>query len=94
MIHDYFGITIDYSEAKKVKFAMYDYLEDVLSKMLYDMNGTSPTPDSDRLFEVDEESLLLDEKESDFIHRTTARLLFTTKRARPDPQVAVAYICT
>jgi hypothetical protein len=94
MIHDYLGITIDYSEAKKVKFTMYDYLEDILSKMPDDMNGTSPTPASDRLFEVDEESLLLNEKESDFFHRTTARLLFAAKRARPDLQAAVAYLCT
>jgi hypothetical protein len=36
----------------------------------------------------------LNEKESDFFHRTTARLLFAAKRARPDLQVAVAYLCT
>jgi hypothetical protein len=59
-----------------------------------DMNGTSPTPASDNLFDVDEDSPALNEKEADFFHRTTARLLFAAKRARPDLQVAVAYICT
>jgi hypothetical protein len=93
-IHDYLGITIDYSERNKVKFTMYDYLEDVLAEMPDDMNGTAPTPASDNLFDVDEESPPLNEKESDFFQRTTARLLFAAKRARPDLQVAIAYLCT
>jgi hypothetical protein len=94
LIHDYLGITIDYSEVNRVKFTMYDYLEDILDEMPDDMNGTAPTPASANLFDVDEDSTLLNEKESDFFHRTTARLLFAAKRARPDLQVAVAYLCT
>jgi hypothetical protein len=94
MIHDYLGITIDYSEIDKVKFTMYDYLKDILNEMPDDVNGTSPTPATDRLFNVEEESPALNEKEPDFFHRTTARLLFAAKRARPDLQVAVAYLCT
>jgi hypothetical protein len=94
MIHDYLNITINYSEKEKVKFTMYDYLEDILNEMPDDMNGTAPTPASNNLFEVDEESPALHDKESYFFHRTTARLLFAAKRARPDLQVAVAYLCT
>jgi hypothetical protein len=93
-VHDYLGLTIDYSKKNKVIFTMYDYLEDIIESMPDDMNGTSPTPASDNLFEVDDESPALNEKESDFFHRTTARLLFAAKRARPDLQVAVAYLCT
>jgi hypothetical protein len=93
-VHDYLGITIDYSDKGKVKFTMYDYLEDILAEMPADMKGTAPTPASDNLFDVDETSPALNEKESDFFHRTTARLLFAAKRARPDLQVAVAYLCT
>jgi hypothetical protein len=93
-VHDYLGITIDYSKKDKVKFTMYDYLEDVIAEMPGDMKGTAPTPASDNLFSVDEESPPLNEKESDFFHRTTARLLFAAKRARPELQVAMAYLCT
>jgi hypothetical protein len=35
-----------------------------------DMNGTAPTPASANVFDVDEDSTLLNEKESDFFHRT------------------------
>jgi hypothetical protein len=93
-VHDYLGITIGYSEEGKVKFTMYDYLEDVLAEMPVDMKGTAPTPASDNLFNVDALSTALNEKESDFFHRTTTQLLFAAKRARPDLQVAVAYLCT
>jgi hypothetical protein len=81
MIHDYIGITIDYSEKGKDRFTMYDYLEDILDKMPDDMNGAAPTPASDNMFDVDEDSPALNEKESDFFHCTTARLLFAAKRA-------------
>jgi hypothetical protein len=94
MIHDYLGITINYSEMGKVKFTMYDYLDDILDEMPDDMNGTAPTPASSNMFEVDKDPIALNEKESDFFHRTTARLLFAAKRAGPDLQVAVAYLCT
>jgi hypothetical protein len=73
---------------------MYDYLEDILDEMPDDMNGMAPTPASDNLFDVDDDSPQLNEKESDFFHRTTTRLLFAAKRARTDLQVAVAYLCT
>jgi hypothetical protein len=58
------------------------------------MKGTTPTPASDNLFDIDIISTPLNEKESDFFHRTTTILLFAVKRARPDLQVAVAYLCT
>jgi hypothetical protein len=82
LIHDYLGITIDYSESDKLKFTMYDYLEDILDEMPDNMNGTAPTPASANLFDVDEDSALLNEKQSDFFHRTTARLLFAAKKGK------------
>jgi hypothetical protein len=34
MVHDYLGITINYSEKEKVKFTMYDYLQDILCLLI------------------------------------------------------------
>jgi hypothetical protein len=95
LIHDYLGIKpLTTVKKEKVKFTVYDYLEDILDEMPEDMNGTAPTPASDNLFDADEDLPRLNAKESDFLHRTTARLLFAAKRARPDLQVAIAYLCT
>jgi hypothetical protein len=94
LIHDYLGITINFDEPHKVKFTMIDYLEDILSEMPSDMEGIVRTPAQDDLFTVDESSPLLNVKDADFYHHTTARLLFPAKIARPDLQVAFAYMCT
>jgi hypothetical protein len=84
LIHDYLGITINFNERNKVKFTMFDYLEDILSEMPSDMEGIARTPAQDDLFTIDELSPLLNERDVDFYHRTTAWLLFAARRARPD----------
>jgi hypothetical protein len=94
LIHDYLGITIYFNERHKVKFTMFDYLEDILSEMPSVMEGVARTPSQDDLFTIDEQSPLLNEKDANFYHRTTTRLLFAAKRAHLDLQVAVAYMCT
>jgi hypothetical protein len=46
-----------------VKFTMYDNLEDILAETPADMEGIAPTLASDNLFDVNEISPALDEKE-------------------------------
>ena len=43
---------------------------------------------------VDEDSPRLPTKDADLFHCHVARLLFASKRARPDIQVCVAFLCT
>ena len=93
-VHDYLGINIDYSNSDYVKFTMYDFLEDVLEEARSDMKGTSNWPANSKLFEVDKGSPKLSLIDQDYFHRMVARLLFVAKRARPDLQVAVAFLCT
>jgi hypothetical protein len=93
-VHEYLGMTIDYSEESVVKFTMYDYLEDILAESLDNMKGMAVTPAHSKLFQVNQECEKLDTKTIDWFHRTVARLLFASKRARPDLQTAVAYLCT
>ena len=51
-IHEFLGMTIDYSEESKVKFTMYDYLEEILSDAPPDMDRKAVTMAKDRLFTV------------------------------------------
>jgi hypothetical protein len=73
---------------------MYDYLEDILAEAPDDMDGRAVTVASDHLFKVDPKCEKLDPETNDFFHRTVARLLFASKRSRPDLQTAVAFLCT
>ena len=45
-------------------------------------------------FEVNPVPELLDDKTADMFHHNVAKLLFLCKRARPDIQTAVAFLCT
>ena len=60
------------------------------------MDGEAATPASNHLFEVNEKSadMQLDATTADFFHHNVAKLLFLCKRARPDTQTAVSFLCT
>ena len=94
LIHEYLGLTLDYSVKGKVIFTMYDFIEDILNEVPDDMGGTKPTPAKSNLFTIDDTSEPLDTKASEFFHRTTARLLYAAKRVRPDLQLVVSFLCT
>ena len=93
-VHEYLGMTIDYSTPGKVKFYMHDYVENVIEAAPDDMNGFAVTPATSRLFDIDNHSEYLSDKDAEIYHHLTAKLLYLGKRARPDIQTAVAFLCT
>jgi hypothetical protein len=93
-VHEYLGMTIDFSTKSKVRFSMIDYIRNILDELPPDMNGENSTPAASFLFDVDEDCERLDEETSNLFHHNTAKLLFLCKRARPDIQTAVAFLCT
>ena len=92
-IHEYLGMTIDWSSDGQVIFTMFDYLEDILAEAPSDFHGDDVSPAVSGLFQVDEACKKLDDETSDMFHRFVARFLYVAKRARPDLQVAVAFLC-
>jgi hypothetical protein len=95
-IHDYLGMTIDYSVKGKVSFSMYDYLEDIIATLpdYLKTNRNTTTPAAAHLFNVNPDAASLGQKQADVFHHYVAKLLFAAKRARPDLQTAVAFLCT
>ena len=94
-VHEYLGMTIDYSCEGKVKFTMIDYIDKFLQELPDDMRGHAATPAANHLFENDiEDPTLLDKAEAELFHHRTAKLLYLSKRARPDIQLPIAYLCT
>jgi hypothetical protein len=93
-IHDYLGMTIDFSCEGKVKFTMHDYIENVLYDAPASMNGTAATPAANHLFEINATSSKLCPEDAETFHHITAQLLYLSKRARPDIQTAVSFLCT
>jgi hypothetical protein len=58
------------------------------------MEGIATTPAASHLFQIRDESMKLDQEDAAFFHTTVAKLLFLCKRGQPDPQTAVAFLCT
>jgi len=51
-VHDYLGMTLDYSVDGQCKVIMKDYVEATLEALPNDMDGEAATPAAHRLFEV------------------------------------------
>jgi hypothetical protein len=93
-VHEYLGMTLDYGEVGKVKFIMDDYVKNLIDNVPSDMTGTAATPGSNHLFNVNDDAEKLSPEMSDKYHQMTAKLLYLSKRVRPDIQPTVAFMCT
>ena len=94
-VHDYLGMTLDYTILGKVQIKMMDYVAGMLKDLPADMDGTAATPAAPHLFEVNNnQPEKLDEETSQFFHHYVAKSLFLCKRARPDIQTPVAFLST
>jgi hypothetical protein len=94
-IHDYLGMKIDYSDRSKVRITMNEYVDKMLKELPHDMDGTAASPASNHLFRTNnKDPILLSAEKGEMFHHNVAKLLFLCKRARPDIQLAVAFLTT
>ena len=93
-VHEYLGMAIDFSVTGKAKFSMIDYMKNMQEGLPDDMSGESVTPASNHFFTVNPDAEQLNTAEAKLYHHNTAKLLFLCKRACPDIQTAVAFLCT
>ncbi len=93
-VHDYLGMTLDYTQAGKVAIRMDDYTQDIVGEARDDMAGVANTPAGDHLFTINDTPEMLSKADAEYFHHMTARLLFLAKRARPDIQTPVAFLST
>ncbi|CAJ1950718.1 unnamed protein product [Cylindrotheca closterium] len=93
-VHEYLGVTIDFSEKGKVKFSMDDYVDRLLEEAPEDMKGVATSPAANHLFQVKDKPTLLDDKKAELYHHLTAKLLYLCKRVRGDIMTAVAFLTT
>ena len=90
-IHEYLGMTLDYSEKGKVKIKMLKYLEKMFADLPDDMDGEAPNPAAKHLFTVDNNQPKVLEEKAPFFPTYTAKSLFLCKRARPDLQKLLCF---
>jgi hypothetical protein len=91
-VHDYLGITFTFSEDGTIKIMMQDYMTEMLGEVPDNMGGEAAIPAGNCLFMVSNEPKQLDKDDSKMFHHHTAKLLFLSKRARPNIQTAVIFL--
>jgi hypothetical protein len=75
-VHQYLGMTIDYSTSGKVKILMVDYIEDMLAELPTAMDGEAATAAGNHLFEVNEkDATILHKSKANMFHHNVAKML-------------------
>lgn len=93
--HEFLGMNIIIHDDGKVEYEMKKQLQEAIDAFDDDVTAQYATPAGRTLFETKEEtSKLLSEKRQENFHSVTAKLLYLMKRARPDIDVAVTYLCS
>ena len=89
--HDFLGKVLEFKADGTLVVSMKDHIDDLL-KSCPNSGGTSPTPASKLLFNIDEQSPLLKKQQQEVFHSCIAKGLFIAKRARPDIAMPIAVL--
>jgi hypothetical protein len=96
-IHKYLGMTRDYTLRGQVKITMFDYIDEILNafdKAEPKGGGTETSTVPDSLFKVDESCEKLKQDKAVEFHNLVAKILYSTKQARPDTCTAIPFLTT
>jgi hypothetical protein len=86
------GMTLDYSTANQLTISMIGYTKEILK--LLPTPGLSNVPADDSIFKCDPNSPLLSSSQQQLFHTIVAKLIYLTKRSRPDILLAVSFLST
>ena len=95
--HDYIIMNIDYSEPGIFKVSMEKNIATMLEKFPYPDKldkKRAKSPGANHLFMIDLKGILLDKECKECFHTWVAKGLFLCKRARPDIQPAIPFLCS
>jgi hypothetical protein len=92
-VHDYLGLTLDFSNPGEVTLTMIDYIKAVLHDAPEEMRGRAVTPAASHLFQVNSVNpVYLGEEKAEIYVRIVMQLLYLSQRARPDIRTAVSFL--
>ena len=75
-IHDYLGMTLNFSEEGTFIINMEEYIEEILIGLPEDMNGVATTPVADHLFKTCSDAPNLNKERAELFHRVTSQIIF------------------
>ena len=93
---DYLNMKINYSKEGKVVFSMREYVKNLLEECPDELlkAGIATTPAANHISNINPKAVKLDKEKSEIFHHLVAKLLYLSKRTRPDIQFPVAFLTT
>ena len=91
--HTYCGMNLIFRN-KRLTIDMKEYLEEAIKEFPKDCSRRISTPAATHLFDINPSQTKLEDERKTVFHRLVAKLLFVSKRGRPDIQVAIAFLTT
>jgi Reverse transcriptase (RNA-dependent DNA polymerase) len=93
--HSFLGMDITFRDDATVSISMSQYIRETIeeSGIIFTANGAA-NPAKPHLFVIDADSEPLSSSRAELFHRLVAKLLYLSKRSRPDLQLAVAFLTT
>ena len=92
-IHEYLGMTFDFTNKRKVVISMAEYMSRLVDEFPHPITKKAKSPAAEDLFGAGN-GKSLDKEQAKVFHTWVAKALFACKRARPDIHVAVTLLCT
>jgi len=93
--HVFLAIDITFNDNNgTVTILIKEYLKEAIADSGMDASKVAPTPAKKDLFTVDNGSEQLDKRQGEFFYSIVAKLLYVSKRARTNAQLAIAFLCT
>ena len=95
--HKYLGMILDYSTVDQLKITILDYIDELMDAFdeAGPMSGfTKSSTAPSNLLKVDEDCKNLNTKRAVEFHHLVAKILFSTKRVRPDTCTAISFLTT
>ena len=94
-IHEYLGMTLDFTEKGRVVVKMSNYIKNMLKDALASMDGHAATPAVTHLFKIntDNPDLLCKEQKELFVH-LVMQGLYLSQRGWPDIRTAISFLCS
>ena len=93
--HVFLGMKLKIDKKKQVfSVDMSDQVRETIQSFGEEIDGNVSTPAAPHLLKVPLEDEELDDERKERFHSVVAKLLYIMKRARPDLETAVAFLCT
>ena len=92
--HTFVGMDLFFQVDGSVRIEAKQYIRESIRDFGEDFSNNAITPAGNDLFEVKDEGNLLPEDKSQIFHSIIGKLIFLTKRTRPDITLAVSFLCT